>query len=194
MSASPSMTGVAVRNLQVLHLSLQPGLHARPDFAESKASGYTVLTNHFNVQIGQNRQLYEYTVSGYDANMPRTKRKALFDKMVAQSSLLNSPQNDFATNRDNLIVAWRDISLPNGHPAQLDEEIVTQTVKSYERGKTDATNLTMRVEFNRIIQLKQLQNLCAGQSNRYPELEADLTALNLLLSKAREQGAAAETH
>lgn len=126
--------------------------------------------------------------------MPRTKRKALFDKMVAQCSLLSSQWDDWTSNRDNLIIAWRDISLHNGHAAQLDEKIVTKTMDSYERGKKDATKLPMYVRFSRVIHLDQLQNYCAGRSGQYPELEADTSALNLLLSKAREQGAEAFTH
>ncbi|KAK6433892.1 Protein argonaute [Oleoguttula sp. CCFEE 5521] len=186
-SAATSSIKSDVRNRAVPN-SLQQGYRTfvlRPNLADPDSRDPTVIINHFALDVSKSPPLYKYSIEFDTEVKQRTRRKALVRRAIASYPELSEEAGSFVTDESSVVVSWKKLF--------AGQDVGDFPVDDFKRGVVGTVGkIRVKISFIIVINLQDVHNYCMGKNPGYAETHS-LTALNLLLSKGREQTSSDKT-
>ena len=162
----------------------------RPGFG---TTGHEVLTNHFKINLEHFKRpkedeccLFVYRIDGIEPKHTRAKKKTLLEAAVEACHGLNQSQGLWVTDNMSKFVSWRNLAqFYRNIPKTPEDDIVIDTfdVIDYNKRTYENSTITLRLTFERKINLTDLENYAKGVNPRYPYKQEAIAASNLFFTK-----------
>lgn len=163
---------------------------ARPDFAQVKG-GSEVLTNHFSVTFKSGARLWEYEIGNIPANATRPKKRVLVEAMISKRDLLQAQKKNFATDYQNKIISWVDLSQwdkeLHGVARESNDRLAQVNIENFDARSSDGVSqqLSLTLDAVRVHDLGSLQSFCDGNKIAHKD-NGLIQALNIVLARAAD--------